>query len=203
MSGLTFDALCAIFDKNRALHYSFLLLCKDTSLGNPYYNDDDVIRALGVSVVITKNYIKWFLKGKLHRAGDLPAAEWVDGEKMWYRHGKLHREGDKPAILRSNGTMEWRINGELHRENDLPALISISVSEWYCRGRRHRENDQPAYVTISGYKEWYFEGVHCRPGGGPISQYPMYLHSSEHYQNYYETVVADYLLQNKQFTAKV
>ena len=183
---LTFDSLSAVFDYDRTLHYYFLCLCKETSQGNPFYDRGDVLVALGYTVKITSKYIKWYRHGKLHREDDLPAAEWLDGEKLWYRNGKLHREGDNPAVMRSNGTMEWRRDGELHRENDSPAIVSESASHWYVNGVKHRGDDKPAYVSASGCKEWYIDGKISRVGGKPTSQYPAFLIDATYF---YENVV--------------
>jgi hypothetical protein len=43
---------------------------------------------------------KWWYnaKRKLHRDNDLPAVEFVDGDKYWYVNGLLHRNNGLPAI---------------------------------------------------------------------------------------------------------
>jgi len=53
---------------------------------------------------------KWFIHGKLHREGGLPALINPDGSKSWYEHGLLHRV-DGPALERANGIHEWWFEG--------------------------------------------------------------------------------------------
>jgi hypothetical protein len=38
------------------------------------------------TVKVTKNYVAWYLNGKLHRT-DGPAIEHSDGDKEWYLNG--------------------------------------------------------------------------------------------------------------------
>lgn len=51
------------------------------------------------------------MHGILHREGDKPACENVDGSKRWFLNGNLHREDDKPADENSNGDKHWYVNG--------------------------------------------------------------------------------------------
>ena len=69
-----------------------------------------------------------------HRGNDLPAVEFVDGEKQWWRHGELHRIGG-PAVEYVFGDKYWYKHGKLHRL------------------------DGPAIENGSGYKEWRIEGI--------------------------------------------
>jgi len=68
----------------------------------------------GYSVEITKNTIKWYLDGQLHRV-DGPAIEWNNGYKYWYLKGQLHRV-DGPAMEWADGSKEWYVNGEFIRK---------------------------------------------------------------------------------------
>ena len=55
--------------------------------------------------------------------------------KCWYLGGKLHREGDLPAIERNNGVKEWFIDGNRHRAiEDGPALEAHHCDEWWVNG---------------------------------------------------------------------
>jgi hypothetical protein len=118
-------------------------------------------------------------KGQLHRI-DGPAVEYVDGEKQWWVNGKLHRDGDLPAVIKyedgklsyegwfENGLEHrigspssifytdgikpntfWRVNGENHRDGDLPAVERYSdyIFEWWINGKFHRETG-PASCLI-------------------------------------------------------
>ena len=52
---------------------------------------------------------KWYMNGKLHREGGLPAVEWSDGQKEWYRNGR--RLSRKPSC----GGKIVKINGKKYR----------------------------------------------------------------------------------------
>jgi len=39
----------------------------------------------------------WYKDGKLHRDGDLPAAEWADGSCYWYRNGVSYTPKSKKS----------------------------------------------------------------------------------------------------------
>ena len=65
---------------------------------------------------------RWYLNGKLHREGDLPAVELSNGDKEWCINGKHHRDNNQPAVIRSSGDKFWCINDKLHR-TDGPAII--------------------------------------------------------------------------------
>ncbi len=112
-------------------------------------------------LTITKLSYKteYYIEGKRHREGDLPAEEYDSGHKEWYRHGKLHRENG-PAIIWTTGSKAWYYNGLRHRENDLPAIEESHVKHWYYNGLQHRENGLPAVVYEWGHREWYVNGVH-------------------------------------------
>jgi len=57
----------------------------------------------------------------IHREEDLPAIEYVNGDRIWYKNGNKHREGN-PAVVFKDGHQEWWFEGKLHRE-DGPAIL--------------------------------------------------------------------------------
>ena len=61
----------------------------------------------------------WYRKGKLHRDPEsgLPAIIRLD-QQEWWVDGKRHREGDLPAIYRSDGRCKWYLNGEFVKWDD-------------------------------------------------------------------------------------
>ena len=87
---------------------------------------------------------------------------------VWYVDGKLHRGGDLPAIIKPGICFKWYVNGHVHRDNDLPAIINIFKMPklcnmyrigdmvWYQHGQRHRSGGKPAIVTFRGVL-FYFE----------------------------------------------
>ena len=56
------------------------------------------------------NYRAWWVDGKRHREGGLPAIEWGNGSKSWFENDKRHRL-DGPAISYADGHKEWWVNG--------------------------------------------------------------------------------------------
>ena len=78
----------------------------------------------------------WFTKDfRLHMGNDLPAIEYLNGDKRWYKGGQLHRENDLPAGEYASGNKSWYKNGQLHRDNDLPAIVRVGGSKrWYKNG---------------------------------------------------------------------
>jgi len=81
----------------------------------------------------------WYLDGKLHREGDLPAVEFANGTKHWYVNGKLHREDDLPAIERKNGYKAWLVNDKRHRTNGAAIECSNGDKYWYLEGVSYSE----------------------------------------------------------------
>lgn len=63
----------------------------------------------------------WYVEGKRHRGGDLPAVIWNMGTKLWYKEGHIHRDNDRPAIIYATGSQSWCIHGQYHRDGDLPS----------------------------------------------------------------------------------
>ncbi len=107
--------------------------------------------------------VVYLLDGMLHRK-DGPAithnwkADTSDSIEEWYILGKLHRKGDLPAIIWETGRKEWYKNGKLHRKGDLPAVIwETGTEEWWKRGKMHRKKG-PSFKCLSGYKEWWIHG---------------------------------------------
>lgn len=81
-----------------------------------------------------------------------------EGNKFWFRDGVLHRDGDMPAVEMVDGSLIYMINGQVHRKDDLPAIIRASgAKEWWKRGRRHRVGKH-AVETPLGKFEWWING---------------------------------------------
>lgn len=157
----------------------------EVHIGSEFITDDDntVTRSITIvrevvgdelSILLTGfseswNNYKWYVNGKLHREGDLPAFIDSVGSQYWFMHGKQHRDGDFPAEIHKMGNKKWYKNGKLHRENDLPAIIQSDGSEmWYKNGELHRENDFPAKIWRDGIQEWYKNGKRHRDLGPAI-----------------------------------
>jgi len=99
---------------------------KKTVNGNTMYYKDEAMKVLhredGPAVVSADGTKEWYLNGKRHRAGSLPAIEEAnDGDKAWYFNGQLHCE-DGPAIEYAHGDDFWYLNGQL-----------LSKKEWEKR----------------------------------------------------------------------
>lgn len=127
----------------------------------------------------TKYLVRWYINGKLGRAGGLPAIErgvaglawYEDGVRYtpkgiyvhksdnftaYYTDGKLGREGGLPAIEYTNGTREWYRDGKLGRAGGLPAVEqSDGTKEWYIDGAIGREGGLPSVLYSSGRAIWY------------------------------------------------
>jgi hypothetical protein len=85
-------------------------------------------------------YRVWCLRGLIHREGDLPAIEPIEGYMRkylgyyWFRNGRRHRDGDKPAEIRSDGRawyrdgIQWRANGGPAVEMESGELLWIDRS---------------------------------------------------------------------------
>lgn len=116
----------------------------------------------------------WLLNGSLHRDGDLPAVEHINGDLFWYQHGVLHRDGDLPSHVRFDGTMtRWHRHGKLHRDGDLPAMVLANNKGryWYRNGLQHRDGDRPAVEGTNGDRFWYMNGKQHRDGDRPAVMY--------------------------------
>lgn len=118
--------------------------------------------SFGYSVKITKDAITWSKNNKVHRGNDLPAVEWVNGNRTWARNGEAHRSGGLPAFIDTEGVHIWMINGKKHREGDLPAQMSVDVTIWMINGKKHREGKRPAVIRESEWngleKEFWLNG---------------------------------------------
>jgi hypothetical protein len=57
---------------------------------------------------------EYWVNGRLHRDGGLPAIECDESKEYWV-NGRLHRDGGLPAIERSDGTKEYWVEGECIR----------------------------------------------------------------------------------------
>jgi len=71
----------------------------------------------GPAIIHNSGSKEWFINGKLHREGGLPAVEWYNGDKSWWINGKLHRE-DGPAIEFDNGSKYWYLNDIKYTEQE-------------------------------------------------------------------------------------
>ena len=71
--------------------------------------------------------------GQFHHP-ELPAIEYLSGEKFWYFNGNLSRE-DGPAVI-SGDSEEWWLHGKLHRIGG-PALILPDKYIWYIENKRY------------------------------------------------------------------
>ena len=63
--------------------------------------------------------LSWCRNGRYHRdsEGSLPAVI-RPGQQEWWIDGKRHREGDLPAICRFDGRCKWYLNGEFVKWDD-------------------------------------------------------------------------------------
>jgi hypothetical protein len=123
----------------------------------------------------------YYLNGKLHRHGDLPAVERANGGKEWWVNGVRHREtrlggsegvAGLPAIEHANGDKHWYVNGVRHRDGGLPAVEKVDgTKEWYVDGKRHRDDGLPAIEWANGTKFWYVDGKRHRDGDLPAAEW--------------------------------
>jgi len=86
----------------------------------------------------------YYFNGFLHRE-DGPAIERLNGTKEWFVHGRRHREGNLPAIEYHNGDESYFVNGKYHRE-DGPAYKWEKNDEnknnyFYLNGKKYSEQD--------------------------------------------------------------
>jgi hypothetical protein len=96
---------------------------------------------------------------ELHRDNDLPAIEYIGGNKVWWINGQIHRDNDLPAFEDVNGDKYWFVNGKCHRDNDLPAGENANGDKhWFANGKQHRLGGLPATEYADGNKEWYIYG---------------------------------------------
>jgi hypothetical protein len=86
-----------------------------------YYTD---ITAMFTRVKTINEETQYYLCGKLHREGDLPAIVSNDSfDRIWYHHGRRARSSDLPAYY-DGYLWEWNMGGDLHRD-DRPAAVTM------------------------------------------------------------------------------
>lgn len=95
--------------------------------------------------------------GKLHREDDLPAIEYVNGDKRYYVHGVRHRNG-QPAVEKANGDYIYCVHGQCHNPTG-PAIKSTRwwgiKYRWVLNGREYfpyynNEYAEPDVIWIDG-----------------------------------------------------
>jgi hypothetical protein len=97
------------------------------------------------------------LFSRAHR-DDLPAIEHHNGNKYWCRYGKIHRVGDMHAA-ELYGSKYWYWNDMLHRENGPAVECPNGDKYWYWYDKRHRYDNLPAIEYHNGDKEYWINGV--------------------------------------------
>jgi hypothetical protein len=103
---------------------------------------------------------EWYVDGKRHRDGGLPAVVYTYSVQYWYVNDKPHRDGGLPAVIYADGTQEWYVDGKRRRDGDLPAIVRASGDqEWYKNGKRHRDGGLPAVIWTNGEQYWYVDGI--------------------------------------------
>jgi hypothetical protein len=95
-------------------------------------------------------------RGRLHRAGNLPARTWADGTEEYWVDGVLHRDDGGPAVVHPKLWRQWWEHGVPHRDQDLPAVEHADGSqEWLVHGRRRRARpSDPVVVWATGAAEY-------------------------------------------------
>jgi hypothetical protein len=102
--------------------------------------------------------IFYYKDDQLHSENDLPAEEYVNGDKVWYQNGKLHRDNDLPAAVWTDGTKIWFQNDKRHRDNDQPAVERADGSkEWLQNSKLHRLAG-PAWLSYGAIPLYYVDG---------------------------------------------
>jgi hypothetical protein len=84
---------------------------------NQYYLNDLLHREDGPAVILTDGSKYYFINGKYHRDGNLPAIEYPNGTKYYYLNDRPHRE-DGPAVEYSDGDKEFHLYGKFYLEED-------------------------------------------------------------------------------------
>ena len=147
---LPLDMIAEIFSHLKSQYSLFRSLNKQTRDCSISWDGWDALIDQGYWVEIDNWQIEWHRAARfsgekeessstLHRGGDLPAIESIDGDKKWYKNGKKHREGGLPAAITMIEGKWWR-------------------KEWFVNNQLHREGDKPALKFQSGYKEWWVNG---------------------------------------------
>jgi hypothetical protein len=80
-------------------------------------------------------------------------------KKSWFNeHGQFHRDNDLPAIEFINGDKYWYVNGIHHRDNGLPAAEKTYGKFWLEYGKLHRLSGLLAIEYVTGDARWYIYG---------------------------------------------
>lgn len=109
--------------------------------------------------VISYGVKEWWYRGQRHRIGKPAYINKITTREKWYVNGKLHRDGDLPAVYRkdSDRTSLWYQHGNLHRLNG-PAEIGHGYKIWYQNGIKHRVDGPAIEYTFSKIKKWIING---------------------------------------------
>jgi hypothetical protein len=100
---------------------------------------------------------QWYVNGGLHRENDLPAIEYVNGDKEWYKNGFLHRSSDLPAVIHGKRERRWYMHNQPHRLGGLPAIIfSGGTEHWHIYGKQYTYEQ-----VINYYKILTIFGKYC------------------------------------------
>ncbi len=133
-----------------------------------YYQDVEktIIGREDGPAIVSDNTTIYVKDGIIHRDDNKPAIEvninYLYGRQEWRKEGKLHREGDLPAIEHVNGSKEWYKDGDLHRDGG-PAIDHIDgTQQWLKHNKFHRE-DGPAYITQNGMEQFWIDGKKLTP----------------------------------------
>ena len=153
-------------------------LFERTFPGGVEVNDENVARAVSADLDVVwaaralkltmkvewaDGHKEWYVDGRLHRDGGLPAVERADGFKQWHVDGKRHRDGGLPAVEWASGDREWHVDDKLHRDGGLPAVERADGDkEWWVDDKLHRDGGLPAVEWASGSKEWWVDGKRVR-----------------------------------------
>ena len=70
---------------------------------------------------------------QFHRDNDLPAIEYVNGNKVWYKNGLCHRIGG-PASECIDGYKVWYVNGKPHRLDGPAVDYPNKYAAWHING---------------------------------------------------------------------
>ncbi len=145
---------------------SHTLFTVSTNYRTLYLRNNQLHKRNGAASVYQGFIREWWVCGKKHRGGDLPASTNGVDIREWWWNGERHREAG-PAYL-STHSEEWFFCGLRHRETG-PALIRLTgETEWFLSGKRHREGG-PA-VEYEGYEGWYRNGKEIKHWESPIKE---------------------------------
>ena len=108
-------------------------------------------------VFTTTNRTIHLKEGKLHREGDLPAIEYVNGDKRYLVNGFKHRE-NKPAVEKANGDYIYYVQGKCHNPTGPASKLTRWWGiqyRWVLNGKEyfpHKNNEyaDPDLIWING-----------------------------------------------------